>query len=283
MSKSKKQRKPQEPGRCVFCNGTGLSKEHIWDNWLKDVIPAHPDRAGHTQSRLHMLDNHSTKELYLLPSAVFRQGSFCQRKLRNVCRKCNNEWMSQIVNLAKPFAKHMILDEPVELDREAQKYVAAWIAIITIMAEFTDAPTAGIPAADRTVLFETKQPPSSWVIFVAPFVGAEWSPAGYRHHGMRLKKRAKEPQAGAAMKLADDTLQATTCTLGALLFHVFSSTDEGVRHIFHQVTAEGKLCRLWPISSDVIHWPDGPILGDAVADFIADSFCTEFGKAVRHS
>ena len=29
----------KKPGRCIFCNGRGLSKEHMWPDWLKAYIP----------------------------------------------------------------------------------------------------------------------------------------------------------------------------------------------------------------------------------------------------
>ncbi len=26
-------------GRCVFCGGTPVTKEHVWSDWLDEVIP----------------------------------------------------------------------------------------------------------------------------------------------------------------------------------------------------------------------------------------------------
>jgi len=32
-------------GRCIFCGGTGLSKEHIWSDWLSGLIPRNDEHG----------------------------------------------------------------------------------------------------------------------------------------------------------------------------------------------------------------------------------------------
>jgi hypothetical protein len=126
----------QSPRRCIFCGGTGLSKEHIWSDWLGKIIPRSDD---HSQSIIRDVPGPDRIRI-VEPFLYSHQGSMNSRKLRNVCKKCNNGWMSAIVNRAKPSAE-MIRD------------LAAWISLSSVMAEFTDLRTAVIPATDRKHLW----------------------------------------------------------------------------------------------------------------------------------
>lgn len=35
-------RKSKLPGRCIFCGGGNLSKEHFWPEWASALLPRHP-------------------------------------------------------------------------------------------------------------------------------------------------------------------------------------------------------------------------------------------------
>src|SRR5437016_6546602 len=98
------------PGRCVFCDGTGLTKEHIWSDWLKDVIPPTED---HVNTDIVIHPDHNARVALVTPSQRKRQGGLNTRKMRNVCGGCNGGWMKTIVDRAKPFAEWMIQNLPV--------------------------------------------------------------------------------------------------------------------------------------------------------------------------
>jgi hypothetical protein len=104
--------KQKQAGRCVFCGGHGLSKEHVFSEWLKRVFPA---TASHSQQTIHATLDLYTGEAFVHPNFKDRQGSFHSRKIRNVCAKCNNGWMSGIVDRAKPIVGPMMSDEAAAL------------------------------------------------------------------------------------------------------------------------------------------------------------------------
>src|SRR5262245_12065211 len=86
----------QEAGRCIFCGKQGdMSKEHIWSDWLDEVIPRGGDHFVTVTSFLDAEGN-SLPDL-----RQKRQGSVHTKKVRRVCRSCNGGWMSNIVNTAK--------------------------------------------------------------------------------------------------------------------------------------------------------------------------------------
>src|SRR4051812_45409085 len=112
---SKKNWRVKEPGRCIFCDGVGMTKEHIWSDWLNTIF-SHLD--SHTQIRFRS-ERHTgdgkAKVAVVVPFIDTHQGAMTQRKVRNVCGKCNGGWMSGAVNRAKPWAELLICDKPARL------------------------------------------------------------------------------------------------------------------------------------------------------------------------
>lgn len=261
VSKSKKRpagRAPKTPGKCVFCGGTGVTKEHIWADWIKNVIPGSPTN---TQITSYQMPDYSTKTLYVVPAAKERQGRLDQRKIRNVCGGFNNGWMGRIVERAKPFVERMIQGMMVELDGGSQRDLATWIAIATTMGEFMDVSTAAIPPDDRRIVLTTEAPPEQWTIFLGRYSGRTWHPIRYRHIGLKFNE-IDLPGPRGSNDSNPDKMQVTTYALGSLLIHAFSSTSRRKVSRFRRSAAQKNLFRLWPLRHGVLDWPIGPILGD---------------------
>jgi hypothetical protein len=92
---AKKKQKP--PGKCIFCGRTGLSKEHIWSDWLKTLIAR---RDMHAQGSEAFEFDRTTNEFRVTRpmTTESKQGCMTQRKIRKVCEShCNNGWMSRAV------------------------------------------------------------------------------------------------------------------------------------------------------------------------------------------
>jgi len=82
---------------CAFCPVTAnkLSREHIWDDWLNEVLP----RAGYRVK--HRLS----------PTAPFKEykAKILKEKLAVVCETCNHGWMSELTNEVKKSCSSPIL------------------------------------------------------------------------------------------------------------------------------------------------------------------------------
>src|SRR5258706_16361731 len=102
MSKGKGMRR----GRCALCGGSGMSKEPIWSDWLKAILP----RVGtNSQTRIGMFYNQATNVALIVPTpTIVKQGDLHARKVRKVCKRCNSGWMSGIVGRAKPWAELLL-------------------------------------------------------------------------------------------------------------------------------------------------------------------------------
>lgn len=272
MSTRRKTPKQQEAGRCVFCGGGNLTKEHIWSDWLSKS-GLFPTVESHSWAGLHqrtIVDNQAgSSASHTRPHFQMRQGSALQRKIRNVCKACNGGWMSVLVSSAKPFAEKMVRDEATVMSPDDRRNVAGWIALAVIMAEFTDIQSAGIPAADRERVWENKVPPDSWSIFLGRYVGTDWGTGAYRHTGGKVSllpiEAASAVQGQAPVPVG--TWQATTYTLGALVVHAISSTAPAHVQALRGNWSHPPMVRLWPPpevpeSIEDLTWPASPVLGD---------------------
>lgn len=261
---TKRPRKPQ--GKCVFCNGGGLSKEHIWSDWLKKLIPSREDH-GEYRAGLYHERGSQTFRWTEFPQARTRRGCVLQRRIRNVCeRHCNNGWMSGVVERAKPHAERMILGQQFELERQGMSDLAAWIAITTIMQEFANPKAQRIPPNDRQVLMLAGTPPSTWSIWVARYGGHMWHPMGHYHIPIGYSKGSLHGEPSP-----DDPprhgLQLTTFAFRELLVHVFTSTEaEMVDRYRRHIGESAKLSQLWPITADSLQWPPCSAFRDEEVD-----------------
>lgn len=263
----KRPRKP--PGRCVFCNGVGLSKEHIWSDWLKNLIPLREDHGEHWAGLYHDRSS-QTFQWAQLPQTRTRQGCLLQRKIRNVCeRHCNNGWMSGVVDRAKPHAERMILGHQFQLEWQGMSDLAAWIAITTIMQEFANPRAQQIAPGDRRVLMATKTPPDTWSIWVARYGGHVWYPMGHYHIPIWYSKGSLPSELSPDAPLRHG-LQLTTFALRELLVHVFTSTEAEMIDRYRRYIGESaKLTQLWPITADSLQWPPCSAFGDEEVDRLA--------------
>jgi hypothetical protein len=154
-------RTPNPPGRCISCNSLGLTREHMWADWLRDYIPREriehytafktfvPDKAEQTLKR-RTGDPHSTR-------------------IKCVCRKCNNEWMGKLQENAKPYLVPMLEGKNISLFRNGQNAIAAWATMMVMVSEYLekDQGMVAIPSADRHWLYKQHRPPSSrWRIWI---------------------------------------------------------------------------------------------------------------------
>jgi hypothetical protein len=158
----------QEAGRCIFCGKQGdMSKEHIWSDWLDEVIPRGGDHFVTVTSLLNA-DGNPLPDL-----RQKRQGAVHTKKVRRVCRTCNGGWMSNIVNTAKPHATKLIKGEQIELDADQQLAVATWLSLSAMMADLNARAHRKFPTTDLANMFSYHCPPPHWFMAVGLYDGPE--------------------------------------------------------------------------------------------------------------
>lgn len=160
---------------CIFCGNTGMSKEHIWGKWLKDYVRQDLLKHGMFTQVVNRPGTPNTEHLRI------KSGDPLQSKVRVVCMKCNNEWLSVIQDRTKPHLIPLFTGTTRVLGAEAQESLATWITMATMTAEHLvgDPRQRAISQADREFLWRNGKPPAEWRILIGRYqrhhLAAQWT------------------------------------------------------------------------------------------------------------
>jgi hypothetical protein len=258
-------------GLCIFCGAPGLTKEHMYADWLKAYIPR-TMREHHAQSTFVHLDKEDAQ-------LRRRTGDPHTRRIKCVCGPCNYGWMSDLQQDAKPFLVPMLKGEACRLHRRAQTTVAAWVAMTVMVAENIDREMVAIPQADRTSLRENRTAPRHWRIWLGRHHREKH--ALFTHRVLPFVPEEEYERLGrptGAHAVGVNTQTSTICFGEHLLVHVMSSTVAWsiIRRWKLPMQVSGGMAQIWPARAPIVAWPPGGTLTDTRIKLLADEF---FDKA----
>jgi hypothetical protein len=244
--------RPNVPRQCIFCDDAANSKEHFWSSWMHGMLPAVPN------------PKHDRRFYSFHPSAGHREdgphakpGSIHTIKIRAVCKRCNNGWMSQLEEQSRPFLTPMINGTPIVLDEKQVEVVARWITLKCIVAEHATRNSSLTPRHDRESFKENGAIPAYFRIYCANHNMAD--AAGYMRHtsDLRLTLGPHDPPLFGA----DCNVQTQSFMLGKIMIHVnaarVANFDLESRYAlipFHEQ------CRIWPLQRIETVFPHRPLL-----------------------
>ncbi len=244
--------------RCIFCDNTAdLSKEHIWPKWLRQYIPRYPnapDRALHSTGLSWIDDNGNYKSTINSRGKLARPGEMADQKLRIVCERCNNGWMSQMQEQAKPFLVPRLQDNWSEpLGENGQRIIAAWAAMFTMVIDQADQSTIAISPKERSAFRISREPLPGWIVFLGRNSGM---PTKFYHQTLGIEG----PGWSQEDHSRSQNTHLTTFTVGAMLLQTMSSqVDFYKRSGFHAHAPEYArhlgLLWIWPMQSQDIGAP----------------------------
>jgi hypothetical protein len=253
----------QLAGACVFCGGLHLSKQHILPLWINKIIPK---ESTHSGFKIKIALPNEKNAILHAPEIKTKQGDLGTLKIRNICKTCNNGWMSRIEENAMSDLSKLINGEAISLNTDQQMKISAWIMLTCIDAEFTDIPTQAIPERERTFLMKYLHPSNRWVIYIARYKGKEKK--RYKHYGVAVgeeKDRKKIMETGIRPK---PNLQSSAIFLGNLFIYAMSSHTDGV--MINRSVAIPNLEIIWPSRTEDIDIA-GNFIGDELTTAISDS------------
>jgi hypothetical protein len=158
---------PNPPRLCIFCGGTPISKEDIWPTWTRPYFPV--TSLNHTIGQ-HILE--TDRRLHGNTTKV--SGDPKSRRVKMVCKRCNNGWMSILQNQAKPFLLPLMNGEKTTVNERKQNIIAAWSAMTVICAEYITPRRAAIGIVARRHLYLHKLAPFSMRIWIGNFHRNKW-------------------------------------------------------------------------------------------------------------
>jgi len=237
-------------GLCIFCRGRGLSKEHLFSDWLRVLFPRH---AGHT----HTLGEAVRFDAQNNPTfaTTQHQGHSGTKKFRIVCKRCNNEWLSGIDDAARIAVTPLIQGIAVTLKPEMQAQIAIWLAKIAMVGDSRRRKSSKIPQAQRDWLRERGFPPQGWEVWIAPYSGEELHELALFQFGGSLTLPGRP----------EGFMQFTVIGMGKLLALGTGTDIPNIRITFEPL--DQMMTRVWP-TGDAIRWPTEPAFSDAEGEML---------------
>jgi len=109
---------------CGFCDARADSREHAWPDWLLEEL-----QRG--SARLHGLPPGARISASVeahrpgAPPLVWR-GPKANVRVKRVCKRCNNEWMSRLEDIAKPIITPMLYGSRQAVPASVQFTLTLW-------------------------------------------------------------------------------------------------------------------------------------------------------------
>jgi len=105
------------PRKCLFCPNPVDSAEHLWSDWiLEDLKPVEPIHIKFGKTFAKWVDDPEVR-------------------IKCVCQKCNNGWMSAIESENKPHMLAMMNDKPTLLLPTQQKLFTRWAILKSMILD----------------------------------------------------------------------------------------------------------------------------------------------------
>jgi len=242
----------------------------MWADWLKAYIPrtANKHRVGMTLV-------YPDREEDVISN---RTGDPHSRRIKCVCEPCNNGWMSRLQETTKSLLVPMLLGQTTMVHREGQLKLAAWCAMMVMVAEHINAEMVAIPQSDRDHLRIAETAPAHWRIWISRH--ARKRHPLFTHQVLPFVSEEEFERLGVKATSTISNTQTTTICLGQhLLIHVMSSEVAWsiVRRWQLSAPVRANFEQIWPTKSPLVSWPPPNALTDDGIDLVANEF---FKKAL---
>jgi hypothetical protein len=254
-----------------------MTREHVWGEWLRQIVPAEMNKHEVRAERIGAPGTPMQAEMRL------RAGDPLSSTVKVVCAACNNGWLSQIQERAKPYLIPLIRGQPTALGPDGQRAVAAWCTMATMTGEYIDRDPAAIAVsqADRDHLMAHREAPPGWKVWIARYVPHRWR-GRWLHFTVPILE-GYDVTGDPADRLKPVNTQSTTFVIGQLVVHTLSSASQSIvdgwewpmTSRLHRLTA-----RISPPRESVLAWPSESLRDDD-ADWLANAFSRMIDAANR--
>jgi hypothetical protein len=249
------------PKNCIFCGCSPTTKEDVWPTWLTQYVPRSLKNYHGALAEIDQLGQVTRIQKKW-------DGDPRSRRSQCVCRKCNNEWMSQLQEKAKPIILRLVKTQAITLSLHDQKVFSAWATMTTMTSEYIQPSTVAISEGNRQRFYRGKEPLKLWQIWIGDYPRGTWKPHRI-HHAWPVRTRIRD-ESKLAANTAPNT-QTTTLIFGNLYLHVASTDIPNAigRLTFPDEVINTILKRIWPLRFGPISWPPRQTMTDRDADNIA--------------
>jgi hypothetical protein len=225
---------------CVFCGSPGpMTREHVFPQWLRALFPG-LDKVDFTQ-QLRTTEGDKRRAYSGRPFSV---------AVKDVCRRCNNDWLSQMETDAKDILTPLMLDHSRTLTASEEYTVALWATktILTVQGANIDEQRALGPNSYEWV-YKHRAPLPDSLMWLGRYRGRGQWPLALHEHAIVLNQLGDPPPGPNATTNAFNVVLA----IGHLLVWTFGHklVDGSQMH----GDSNKRLILIWRSSGADIHWP----------------------------
>jgi len=254
--------KPKIPGRCIFCESTGLTAEHIWPVWSHELLLSisgrHPKNVSlHSVGRKGVVETSSHKE---------RQGPVINKKIRAVCGTCNGGWMSALEVKAKPILTGLIRGDLGELGISDQETLSQWVTLKTMVCEQNKKDEVVFTEQQRHQFRSNRNIPKEMKIWMGRTYSGRWLSAFQRASAYLML--SPDPWPISHVMTANKNVQTTAIGLGQLFVYVMTSNSKGL-DLSELIDVRNRLIQVWPTVEPKILVPLHRWISEKDADIVA--------------
>ena len=180
---SHRERRPSR--KCAFCGAGKLSKEHVWSDWAKDILPR---SAGSQQFFYQQWPGDAPQ----LRQTTDRQGNITGTKLRVVCERCNNGWMSVVESQAREVVSAVMTGRPMMLTRQPRELLRQWLTLKLIVLDASRPDHQVFLEDERRAFMEKRLSPATLKLWLVACGEPPWNSA-YRAQTQSIGDNPRDP------------------------------------------------------------------------------------------
>lgn len=239
--------------KCIFCETKNAnSREHFYPEWMHDLLPTGP-QGSYTGD---LIDAHPKSRVITRQDRRVKPGELYSKKMKVVCKVCNNEWMSAIEMAAKPYLRHIVAGEGITLGAPQLETIARWAVLKTLISEHDQRGIEVTPQEDRTSFMAHGTIPDYFNVYLLSH--ASPSRIGYVRNSYTVSLTREGPQ--PPLDDLQKNTQVVSIILGSAMLFVTAARVYGFRveDRLHMPVVVGR--RIWPPNVAPLEWPGDPIL-----------------------
>ena len=239
--------------KCAFCNNDAKSGEHLWDDWINEELPK--------KTRFN-----ARKRLSLDSAPIEFVSVGLKEKVKVVCQKCNNGWMSALTaRMKKRFLKTVLNGAPFSLGRGDAALLSAFTFMKAAVKDYCyGAPPFFMKDARKRLRISLTIPPLARM-WIAAFQGSS-------RYSFQSSFNVVDT---SAAPLSGMEFFSYTYIAGNLALQLLAPRWKDVRDWNKPLVTltpnpywQPATIQLWPYAGEA-HWPPPKYLGDSViSDFI---------------
>jgi hypothetical protein len=237
------------PRKCIFCGhggepGNPMTGEHLWSEWMHPYLPK--------------LEEPTKEEFYQVIRGIGpvniekrkpQQGHTYSKKIKAVCKRCNNGWMGGIETAVKPILIDLLEGRLLSLDRIMQRRLVTWITLKMLVAENQNVADRVVQQDGLSFFKAFRTIPRGTKIWIAYHDTPEWY-AGYGGQTLQASLTREPP-----MFRGRKNIQASGFGIGHLFVLIYFTTLHGFDPELDQIEQWGFVRRLWPLRPMPVTWP----------------------------